>query len=265
MSSLTTNWAKVATASTVVEGVASAHILLASSREASVAGNKAVGLVAVPTDTSPPVPEEKEAEAELEGDSELDGDSEVDGLSEAELLPLGDNELEGLIEALGERLADGLKEAEELPEGDTELLGLVELLGLREVELEGDKLRLAELEGESEELGEIEVEELGDKLPEGESEADVEPLGEVEAEGETELEGDKEADTAVIAVLTLPKSLTKTAPFTVNNVAVPTAPALVLAVKVIVFKAWIDQSGLVTLAFCLFCWKDMVFVLSFFK
>lgn len=46
--------------------------------------------------------------------------------------------------------------------------------------------------------------------------------------GETEAEGDSEAEAAVGAVITLPNILTKTAPATENKVAVPTAPEPVL-------------------------------------
>lgn len=65
--------------------------------------------------------------------------------------------------------------------------------------------------------------------------------------------------------MTLPNSRTRTAPVTVNSVAVPTAPALVLAVKVMVLRAWIDQSGEVTGALLRFAWKaGIVFVLPLF-
>jgi hypothetical protein len=63
---------------------------------------------------------------------------------------------------------------------------------------------------------------------------------------EAELDGEVEAEAWPGVVITLANKRTRTAPVTVNNVAVPTAPALVLPVKVMVFSACSDQSVLVT-------------------
>lgn len=71
--------------------------------------------------------------------------------------------------------------------------------------------------------------------------------------GDTEDDGDIEADAAPGAVTTLPNILSKTAPVTVNKVAVPTAPALAWPVKLIVFTSVSDQSESVTAAPFLFC------------
>ena len=254
-------WGIVVIASTVVIGELSIQIALAVWRaEPSVVAIRVVAFVAVPTAISPALPALQEALEELDGESEAEGEILVlaDGLNDALGLDDADGEREALTLELGERLADGLKLADgELdPEiealGEAELDGLPEAEALGEREALGDKLTLSledndEL-GLNEALGLDEIDELGLILSEGDSEADAEPEGEVEAEIEVELEGETEEETCPRAVTTFPKILSITAPVTVNKVAVPTAPVPALAVKVIVFRAWIDQSGLTTLA-----------------
>lgn len=226
-----------------------------------------MGFVAVPTASSPPLPELSEAlELEL-------GERLPEGLTEAE----GDCEELGEVDRLAEALGLRLPLAELL----TELLGLRELLGLMlalgdketlalgdsEPEGELDKLLLGlvELDGEADELGLEEAELLGEREALGLSETDSLALGDKELLGEVEAEGLSEALVALIVVATLPKILSRTAPVTVNRVAVPTAPEPVLALKVIVFKAWIDQSVLVTGALFLFtCWSIFIILLVFF-
>lgn len=86
--------------SIVASGVASCQISLAAKSDTSVAARIPVGLVAVPTEISPPVPVESEALAEADGDIDADGDTEAENEDEA--------------------LADGLT----LAEGESEALGL---------------------------------------------------------------------------------------------------------------------------------------------
>lgn len=286
--------ATVATASAVVVGVASNHNRLAVVRaEPSVVVIRPVGLVAVPTATSPILPADRDAEAELDGlreadeleDSEADGetdelgDTELEGLNERDALADGDSE--ALVLELGLKLALALElgesdaeTEEELDElGEAEELGLIEVLadgereldgeteteleGLREADLEDDGDKDAEAEDDSEELGEAE--------DDGLSEADTEADGETERETEVEADGESEAEAYPKPVVTLPNIRIRTAPVTVNKVAVPTAPAPTAPVKVIVLLAWIDQSGEVTGALFALFWKAiLVFYFPYF-
>lgn len=74
MSSDTMNWGAVVMASTDVDGVVSTHRLLAVlSTDTSVAAIKPAGVLVVPTDNSPPVPDDSEADEEADGDTDADG------------------------------------------------------------------------------------------------------------------------------------------------------------------------------------------------
>lgn len=183
---------------------------------------KPVGFVAVPTAISPVVPAEGEALEELDGDKEAEGDIEAEGDSEAL------EELEGLSEAEGERE----------DEGESDGLALEEAEELGESELDGEK--------DAEELGLVEAE--GDTERDSELEAEAEGETDDEMDADALADGDTEAEVAPGAVTTLPKRRIKTEPVTVNRVPVPTAPVPVLALKTICFTAWMDQSGLTTLA-----------------
>lgn len=66
-------------ASTVVVGVASTQIRLAVRRKDSVVVINPVGLVAVPTATSPTEPPEGEGLTEADGESEAEGESDALG------------------------------------------------------------------------------------------------------------------------------------------------------------------------------------------
>lgn len=219
---------------------------LLANADTSVVVISAVGWVAVPTAISPVVPEEGEALAED------DGEREADGLLEAE------GESDGLEELEGEILDEGLKLA--LIEGDADDDGDSEGEAESELELDGDNEAERESDAEGELETELEAELDGDKLDEGDSEGELDELGDTEEEGdrdaeaealelddgETDAEGDMEADAAPGAVMILPSILTNTTPVTVNKVAVPTAPAPVLPVKVILLVSLMDQSTLVT-------------------
>lgn len=239
-----------------MEGVVSTQrALVVLSTETSVAAIKPAGVTVVPRDSSPPVPLDKDALAELEGESEPDGERDAEGESEAlgdcDKLALadGEREPEALEDAELEGLVDAEGEIDELGDKEPLALGLKlaegELDSLLEGEIEADGLKLPE--------GEDDTDALGDKLPEGERLADGEELGESEELGEVEAEGESEADTAVKGVITLPKILKITAPVTVNRELSPRAPVPVLASKVILLRAWIDQPASVTLAPPLFC------------
>lgn len=224
MLSLTIFCDNTVAASTVASGVLSCQMFGASIKNASVAANKADAFRAVPTDISPAVPAERLSEAELEGDRELEGLSDAEelelGLTLDDALELGD--CDRLDEADGEREDEGLKLdeglSETLADGDSELDGLDERLRDGEIELDGlrDKEALTDAELE------------GDNELEGESESEVLELGDNELEGEVLDEGERLAEPpAVIELVTLANSLTKTTPVTLNKVVVPTAPRLV--------------------------------------
>lgn len=260
------NCATEATASTLVVGVASTQIRLATKALASVVVMRAVGWVAVPTATSPTEPAEGVALADAEGERLADGLREADGDNDA------------LAELEGERLDDGLKLG--LTEAEAELDGDNEAEAERELELEGDSDGERESEAEGELETETEAELDGERLAEGDSEGEVDELGEPDDEGDSEADtealelddgeidadGEIEADAAPGAVMILPNNLTKTAPVTVNRVATPTAPAPVLPVKVILLVSWTDQSTLVTLApFLFICWAIFISFYFFIK
>lgn len=216
-------------------------------------------LVAVPTEISPELPVDREAEAELEGEREpLAVElAELDGDKEAELDTLA--ELEGESEAEVEELALELGLTLEL--GETERL--TELDGDLEKALDCEELAEPDGETEADGLSEAEVEELAEL--EGLSEALVDELGEVLEDGETEDDGERDAEPAPGRVTTLANNLTRQAPVTVNKVAAPTAPALVAPVKVICLRAWIDQSGEVTGALLRLFWRAIVYFYPLFS
>jgi hypothetical protein len=219
---------------------------LATKAEVSVAASSPVGLVAVPTWTSPVEPDEGEAltlddgETELEGLSEELGDreseAELDGDTEALALELGLTlalaELEGLRLKLG--VALGLELGETDADRDCEAEGELDTL----LEAEALGLRLGLALTLALELGLIDEE--------GDSEAEELELGDTLEETETDADGEVEAEAAPGAVIILPNKRTSTAPVTVNNVATPTAPALACPVNVMRLRSWIDQSALVT-------------------
>ena len=228
-------------ASTVASGELSCQISLANISETSVAGIILVGLVSVPTEISPPVPVESDAEAlaegEIEADGLLDAEGDSEGLAEDDGDTLALGEIEG--DSLDEALADGDNDAEGEREADGLKLALAEglILGLSDAELLDD--------------GEVEAEglTLRDSL------ADAEELGDTDGEtdADAEAEGDTEAEAGPNAVITLAKSLTKTAPDTENKVPLPSAPLPSLPSKETLLVAKIDQSLSVTLALFRFC------------
>ena len=239
------NCGALAIASTVVVGVASTQIELVDlSAAPSVVVISPVGFVAVPTASSPVVPELGEAETEALGLTEELGLPEAEGLSEALDDEDGETEPDGLLDIED----DGLAEAE----------GLTEALGEPLVEAEG----LTEDDG----LPEILADDDGDREDDGlpELEGLTEALGELEAEleldGLTEALGEREV--AVSELVTFPKTLTKTAPVTVKSVLVPTAPVLTPS-KAKLLTAQIDQSGDVTGALSAF--RCAIFLFSFYS
>lgn len=249
--------ATVELASTVVAGDVSFQMAFVWKATISVAAKMAAALVAVPTEISPPVPVEREAEALAEGEIEALGETLVEaegltlaeGLSEADGLWLELALADGLIEALG------LLEADE--DGDTDRLGLVDRLadGLVLSDGEADKLREGDVEalGLVLELGEIEAEALGliDAL--GETLALALALGDWLELGEIDALGDTEADAGPKGVNTLANNRRRTAPVTVNRVNDPTAPLPTLPLNVTVLSSAIDQSVSVTGAPFRFC------------
>ena len=274
--SVTTFWLSTEAASTVESGSASCQISLVPSLTAAVEAIRAAVLAVVPTKIWPS-PADGEAEAEADGltlaegelETELDGDTEAEG--ELERDELGESDADGL------ELADGELDSEALAEGDTEAEGLLLTLELGLTELEGlsepEGLKLVEPDGEVECDGEVEelglkdklelgeIDELGDTEAEGELDSELEGLIEADGDELTELEGDTEALDKLL--VTRPNNLTKTAPVTVNKVAVPIAPAPDAPVKVIVLTAWIDQSVLVTGAAFWFVWTIGIFISYF--
>ncbi len=244
MSSVTRFSGITEVSSIVASGVASCQISLGRISDISVAANMPVGLVAVPTDNSPPVPVEREALALAEGEIDAEGDSEAEG----ERLALGD--CERLAEALGdvdpegETLALGEDEAE--LEGDLDKLGLVDGLadGLVLNEGDADKLRdgLVEALGLVDALAETLSEAEGLILADGLSLTETEADGLAEELGEMEALGLVDAEAGLKAVITLANNRTITAPLTLNKVPVPTAPVPVLPLKVTSFSSVKPQS-----------------------
>jgi hypothetical protein len=255
--------------STVASGALSCQISLALKSDTSVAAKIAVGFVAVPTDISPPVPVESEADALAEGEIDAEGEILVDALGDT--LALGLLDAEGL--KLGLALDDGLTEAEglldSLDDGDTERLGLVETLaeGLVLSEGEAERLREGDVEalGETEGLVDADSEALGLREADGDSLALALAEGERLELGDSDALGETDADAGLKAVTTLANRRSNTAPVTVRSVPVPIAPLPVLPSKVTVFSIANDQSVSTTGAPFLFCCAVICFPLFVYR